>query len=81
MKITYGTKQTVELRDLLLGDVFVFPKQRETLYMVINEHDYYIDSNVVKDDEVVYIGLADGGIYSSDGSCEVIEISGSFVID
>ena len=36
MKVTFGTKETVELRDLLLGDVFVFFFQRETLYMVIN---------------------------------------------
>ena len=81
MKVTFGTKETVELRDLLLGDVFVFPNQRETLYMVINERDYYIDFSVVKDDEVVYIGLADGGIYSSESNSEVIKISGSFVID
>lgn len=81
MKVTFGTKETVELNDLLLGEVFVFPKERETLYMVINEHDYYINASAVKRDEVVYIGLADGGIYSSDGSCEVIKISGSFVID
>ena len=61
--------------------VFTLPNHVESIYMVINEHDYYINSEAVTPTEVVFIDLEDGEILALDRDTEVILINGSFVID
>ena len=80
MKIT-SKKKTVKLGDLERGMVFTLPNHVESIYMVINEHDYYINSEAVTPTEVVFIDLEDGEILALDRDTEVILINGSFVID
>ena len=80
MKIT-SKKATVKLENLERGMVFTRPNHVESIYMVINEHDYYINSEAVTPTEVVFIDLEDGEILALDRDTEVILINGSFVID
>lgn len=80
MKIT-SKKATEKLENLERGMVFTLPNHVESIYMVINEHDYYINSEAVTPTEVVFIDLEDGEILTLDRDTEVILINGSFVID
>lgn len=80
MKITRKTNATEKLENLERGMVFTLPNHVETIYMVINEHDYYIDGERVGEDEVMFIDLEDGEILTLDRDTEVILINGSFVI-
>jgi hypothetical protein len=80
MRIT-SKKVTVKLENLERGMVFTLPNHAESIYMVINEHDYYINSEALGSTEVVFIDLEDGEILTLDRDTEVILINGSFVID
>ena len=80
MKIT-SKKTTEKLENLERGMVFTLPNHVESIYMVINERDYYINSEAVTPTEVVFIDLEDGEILALDRDTEVILINGSFVID
>lgn len=80
MKIT-SKKSTEKLENLERGMVFTLPNHVESIYMVINEHDYYINSEAVTPTEVVFIDLEDGEILALDRDTEVILINGSFVLD
>lgn len=80
MKIT-SKKTTEKLENLERGMVFTLPNHVESIYMVINEHDYYINSEAVTPTEVVFIDLEDGEILTLDRDTEVILINGSFVLD
>ena len=57
MKVTRKEKKTEKLENLERGMVFTLPNHVETIYMVINEHDYYIDGERVGEDEVIFIDL------------------------
>lgn len=80
MKITRTSNKTEKLENLEVGMVFTLPNRAETIYMVINEHDYYIDNKKVEENEVVFIDLEDGEILTLDCETEVIMTNGSFVI-
>lgn len=80
MRITRTSKKTEKLENLEVGMVFTLPNQPETVYMVINEHDYYIDNKKIEEDEVVFIDLEYGEILTLDCETEVITINGSFVV-
>ncbi len=80
MKIT-SKKATEKLENLERGMVFTLPNHVGSIYMVINEHDYYIKNEAVGETEVVFIDLEDGEILTLDRDTEVILINGSFVLD
>jgi hypothetical protein len=80
MKIT-NKKATEKLENLERGMIFTLPNHVESIYMVINEHDYYINSEAVGSTEVVFIDIEDGEILTLDRDTDVILINGSFVID
>ena len=80
MKITRTSKAPEKLENLERGMVFTLPDHVESIYMVINERDYYINSEAVTPAEVVFIDLEDGEILTLDRETEVILINGSFVI-
>lgn len=79
MKITRTSNKTEKLKNLVTGRVFTLPN-RNSIYMLINEHDYFIDGEAVEPTEVVYVDLESGELYASDRETEVILINGSFVI-
>lgn len=79
MKITRTSKQTERLENLEVGMVFTLPN-RKSIYMVINEHDYYFDYEKLDKDEIAFIDLEDGEILVSDCDTEVILVNGSFVV-
>ena len=80
MKITRKEKKTAKLEDLDTGTVFTLHNEI-SIYMVINEHDYYIDTKKLDKTEIVIIDLENGEILALDRDTEVILINGSFVID
>ena len=80
MKITRTPNKTEKLKNLVTGRVFTFPNAN-SIYMLINEHDYFIDGEAVEPTEVVYVDLESGELYASDRETEVILINGSFVLD
>ena len=82
MKVTRKTKTTKKLGNLERGMVFTLPHHEEATYMVINEHDYFINSNAIISisGEIVFIDLEDGKILSLDAETEVILVNGSFVV-
>lgn len=79
MKITRKEKKTDRLENLDTGTVFAL-RNESSIYMVINEHDYYIDSKRLEKTEIVFIDLEDGEILTLNGETEVILINGSFVV-
>ena len=80
MEITRTSGETVILHTLNVGDVFYFPDDVETIYMVINKRDFYLDYSKISLDKVAFVDLENGGIYISNHDAEVIEVHGSFVI-
>lgn len=80
MKITRKAKTTEKLENLERGMVFTLPNRLEAIYMVINERDYFINSDALIGNEVVFIDLEDGEILTLDRDTEVILINGSFVV-
>lgn len=80
MKITRTEKKTEKLEDLEVGTVITLHNEI-SIYMVINEHDYYIDNKKLNKNEITIIDLEDGEILALDGETEVNVINGSFVID
>lgn len=80
MKIIRQSKVTEKLENLECGMVFTLPNRPESTYMVINEHDYYLDDKKLEENETVFIDLEDGEILTLDRTTEVILVNGMFVI-
>jgi hypothetical protein len=79
MKITRTSKQTERLENLEVGTVFALPNE-SSIYMVINEHDYYFDYEKLDENEIAFIDLENGEILVDDCDTEVILVNGSFVV-
>lgn len=79
MKVTRKEKKTEKLENLEVGTVITL-RNEISFYMVINEHDYYIDTKKVDENEIMIIDLEDGEILTLDGETEVNVINGSFVM-
>lgn len=79
MKVTRKEKKTEKLENLEVGTVLTL-RNEISFYMVINEHDYYINTQKVDENEIMIIGLESGEILALRGDTEVNVINGSFVI-
>lgn len=79
MKVTRKEKKTEKLENLEVGTVLTL-RNEISFYMVINGHDYYINTQKVDENEIVIIDLESGEILALKGDTEVNVINGSFVI-
>lgn len=79
MKVTRKEKKTEKLENLEVGTVITL-RNEISFYMVINEHDYYINTQKVDENEIMIIDLENGEILALKGDTEVNVINGSFVI-
>lgn len=80
MKFTKKSTKTWKLDDLDIGTVFCYPDHSDKAYMVINNHDYFIDHEKITEEEIVFIDLEYGTIYTGNENDEVIVLNGSFVV-
>ena len=80
MKVTRTEEKRVKLDSLKIGEVFRFPSDERSIYMVLNKHDLFLDDCKIAKYEAVFVDIVDGGIYTAHEDADVIELHGSFVL-